>query len=86
MAYKVTAHLPGTVELSRRTTKDTLTVGVEQDGQLLGTLVIAHGTIEWWPNGKRSKAHRAGWGQFAKICEDYIPRRDSVRQSKKPRK
>jgi hypothetical protein len=84
MAHKVIAHLPGTVELSRRTTKDTLTVWIEEDGETLGNLVIAHGTIEWWPKGKKKKARRASWGKFAQVCEEHISQRKSVRRSKKP--
>jgi hypothetical protein len=82
--YKVVAHLPATVELSRRATKDTLTVDVD-GGQNPGKLVIAQGSIEWWPGGNKVNAHRLKWDAFAAMIEN-IPERPSKKKSKAPKK
>jgi hypothetical protein len=83
--YEVIAHLPATVELSRRATKDTLTVDIS-GGKKPGKLVIARGTIEWWPEGNKVNVRRAAWDDFAAICEEHLRPRRSGKKSRRPKK
>jgi hypothetical protein len=83
--FKVVAHLPATVRLSRRTTKETITVEVS-GGTRPGKLVISQGTIEWWPGGQSVNIYRTHWQHFAEICEEHVPKRRSVSKSKRPKK
>lgn len=82
---KVVAHLPATVELSRRKAKGTITLEVRH-GRLLGLLVVSQSRIEWWPRRKAVNVHRADWKLFASICEKHIPKRRSEWNSKWPKR
>jgi hypothetical protein len=46
-----------------------LTFRVWSDDEVLGTLALSKGTIDWWP-GKAKKPIRLGWEQFARMMED----------------
>jgi hypothetical protein len=77
--YKITAHLPATVELTPRNTKDTITVDIE-GGKNPGKLVIAQGTVEWRPKGRKVNVYRGDWDLFATACEKGL---DKVHSPKK---
>jgi len=80
--YVVTAFLPSTVELSRRNTKDALTIKIE-GGDKPGTLVLNQGSVEWWPAGNSVNERRASWDKFAKMCEKHMREK---RDGKRPKK
>jgi hypothetical protein len=82
---KVVAHLPATVELSRRKTKDIITLEIHR-GEKVGHLVISKSRIEWWPRKKSVNVHRADWELFASVCEKHIPKRRSEWDSKWPKR
>jgi hypothetical protein len=75
---KIVAHLPSDVDLSRRTTKNSLQIDVQLEGLKEGSLHIARGSVEWWPHDKKVNAHRAGWRKFLELLET-MPRRRSKR-------
>ena len=77
--FKVIANLPASIELTKRTSQNALTVDVGVEDTKKGTLVIAQGTVEWWPGGNKVNAHQANWDKFAKLMEEHLPRKRSTR-------
>jgi hypothetical protein len=75
---KIVAHLPSSVELSRRTTQNSLRVDAKLHGYKEGSLYIAQGSVEWWPDYKKVNAHRHGWRGFIDLLET-MPNRRSQR-------
>ena len=76
---KIVASLPTAVELSRRTTQNSLKVDVKLEGYKQGSLHIAQGSVEWWPDYHSVNAYRANWSQFIDLLES-MPRRRSTRK------
>ena len=79
--FKVVAHLPSSVELTKRTTKNALKVDVKIGDSKEGTLCISQGTVEWWPDHNKVNAHRANWEKFVEVLES-LPRKRSKRKKK----
>lgn len=75
---KIIAHCPWSVELSKRSTQNSLKIDVELEGKKAGSLHIARGSVEWWPDYKKVNAHRGNWWQFVDLLES-LPRRRSRR-------
>jgi hypothetical protein len=69
---KVTAYLPTSVELSKRTSGNAMTVEVRSGDELLGTLYMGRGSVEWWPGGNKVKALRKDWREFATILDKHM--------------
>ena len=68
MAYDVALTIPKGIEVLH----SDLVIHARQDGELLGTLTISKGTIDWRPKNKR--AGKKGetnltWSQFADVME-----------------
>ena len=82
--FKVVAHLPASIELTKRTSKNALRVDVIIDDVKKGTLVIARGTVEWWPDQNSVNAHRGNWKKFAELIEQGLPQKRSARRRRKP--
>jgi len=76
---KIIAHLPATIELSRRTTQNSISFQVWRSGSKAGKLVIAQGSVEWWPDYHKVHAHRLSWGKFIALLEGEMPERRSKR-------
>jgi len=74
---KVVAHLPTAVELTRRTTQNSLRVTVKIANSMEGTLNIGQGTIEWWPDHNKVNAYRCNWERFAEMMESLPVKRSS---------
>jgi hypothetical protein len=81
MAQKseIIAHLPATIELARRTTQNSISFDVKRSGSKAGRLVIAQGSVEWWPDYNKINAHRMSWGRFIALVEAQMPERRSKR-------
>jgi hypothetical protein len=77
--FSVTTHLPYSVELSPRTTKNAVKFDIRKGKEKIGTLYISSGTVEWWPKSNKVNAWRGSWWTFAKILEDNFARRRSTR-------
>ena len=75
---KIVAHLPSSVELSKRTTQNSLRIDVQIDGKKKGSLHLGRGTVEWWRDYKKVNAHRMNWSQFVDLLET-LPRHRSIR-------
>jgi hypothetical protein len=76
---KIVASLPTAVELTRRTTQNSLRIDVKLEGSKEGSLHIAQGSVEWWPDYHSVNAHRANWSKFVALLES-MPRRRSTRK------
>ncbi len=76
---KIVAHLPESVELSERTTKNALIIDVILSGAKKGELHIAQGSIEWWPAYNDVNTHRLGWPKFIEMLEGTMPKRRGKR-------
>ena len=72
---KIVAHLPASVELTRRTTQNALRVDVNLKGSKQGSLHVSRGSVEWWPDYKKVNAHRVGWKKFVELLEEMPKRR-----------
>jgi hypothetical protein len=66
-ATQVTALLPYSVELTKLTSNNTLDVQVRSGDELLGTLKMGRGSVQWWPSGNKTHALRKSWRGFAEI-------------------
>lgn len=64
---KVTALLPYSVDLTKLRSNNTLDIQVRTGDELLGTLKMGRGSVQWWPRGNKVHALRKGWKQFAEM-------------------
>lgn len=64
---KVTALLPHSIDLTKLTSSNTLDIQVRSGEELLGTLKMGRGSVQWWPSGNKTHALRKNWRQFAEI-------------------
>lgn len=39
---------------------------------MLGTLVMGQGSVQWWPNGNKTKDFKKSWVQFADLLEKMM--------------
>jgi hypothetical protein len=69
---KVTAYLPYSVDLTKLKSGNTLDVQVRSGPELLGTLLLGRGSVQWWPRGNKTHALRKNWKQFAEILTRYM--------------
>jgi hypothetical protein len=70
----VTVHQAASVELTKRASSNSLAVEVRSGKNLLGTLVMGRGSVQWWPNGNKTNALKKSWKQFSKLLEDAMAR------------
>lgn len=66
-ATKVTALLPYSVDLTKLRSNNTLDVQVRSGEELLGTLKMGRGSVQWWPSGNKTHALRKNWRDFAEM-------------------
>jgi hypothetical protein len=76
---EIIAHLPSSVEISKRTAKNALKIDVKLAGSKQGTLHIAQGSVTWWPAYGKKKSYRRGWSKFIALLEAEMPRVRSTR-------
>jgi hypothetical protein len=77
--FTVVAHLPAAVDITKRTSQNSLTIEIKDGSTKIGTLVVGRGTVEWWPESNRVNAHRANWYNFAEIMTT-LPKKRSTRK------
>ena len=65
----VTVYQASSVELTKRGSSNSLKLEVRSDTELLGTLLMGLGSVQWWPNGNRKTALKRSWKQFVKLLE-----------------
>ena len=69
---KVTAFLPYSVDLTKLTSSNTLNVEVRSGDELLGTLLLGRGTVQWWPGGNKKYSLRKSWRAFAEMLSQQM--------------
>jgi len=63
------------VELSKRASSNSLEIEVRTGRDLLGTLFMGRGSVQWWPNGNKTNDFKRSWVQFAKLLEAEMAKR-----------
>jgi hypothetical protein len=71
-ATKVVAYLPASIELTKRNSANAMTVEVRRGDELLGTLYMGRGSVEWWPGGNKVNALKKKWEEFASILDKHM--------------
>ena len=69
---KVTASLPESIDLTKLKSGNSLNIEIRRGEELLGTLSMGRGSVEWWPGGNKTKRLLKRWSEFAKILADHM--------------
>jgi hypothetical protein len=69
---KVTAALPDAIDLTKLKSGNTLEIKIWRGEELLGTLSMGRGSVEWWPKGNKTNSFRKRWRAFAAILEEKM--------------
>ena len=69
---KVTAFMPHNVDLTKLKSDNALQIQVRRGKQLLGTLFMGRGSVEWWPSGNKINRLRKTWHQFACVLDEHM--------------
>ena len=69
---KVIVYQASSVELTRRGSSNSLKFEVRSGNELLGTLIMGLGSVQWWPNGNSTNDFKRTWKQFAKLLETQM--------------
>ena len=75
--FAVVAHLPAAVEITKRTSQNSLTIEIKDGSKKIGTLDVGRGTVEWWPESNKINAHRGNWYQFAEVMATLSQKRST---------
>ncbi|PYT28735.1 MAG: hypothetical protein DMG57_13935 [Acidobacteria bacterium] len=71
---RVTALLPYSIELTKLKSGNTLDVQVRAGDELLGTLKMGRGSVQWWPRGNRINMLWKSWHDFAEMLNRNMGR------------
>jgi len=71
---KVTAFLPYSVDLTKLSSSNTLDIQVRSGEELLGTLKMDRGSVQWWPKGNKTNSLHRNWKEFADLLTHHMPR------------
>ena len=69
---RVTAHLPNVVDLTRLKSGNTLDIEVRVGEDLIGTLLMGRGSVQWWPGGNKTNSLRRSWRNFAELLGSHM--------------
>ena len=69
---QVIANLPDSVELTKRNSKNSMTLEIRTGEVLLGTLVMGRGSVQWWPAGNSVHALKKSWKSFAAMLDEHM--------------
>lgn len=69
---KVRVQFPGYMDLTRRKSENSLAIEVRRGDELLGSLLMGRGSVEWWPKGNKIHSVKKGWSDFVKILEEQM--------------
>jgi hypothetical protein len=61
-----------TVELTKRNSSNSLEIHVRSGKELLGTLRMGRGSVEWWPKGNSTNSVKMNWKRFVAQLEREI--------------
>jgi hypothetical protein len=70
----VTVNQVSKVELTKRGSRNSLEVEVRSGSELLGTLVMGSGSVQWWPRGNKANKFQKNWKGFAALLDEAIRR------------
>ncbi len=65
MAYEVEFQAP-----TRKLGRADLVFKVRQDGDVLGTLKVSQGGVEWLKKNRHANTHKFNWKKFAAMLEE----------------
>jgi hypothetical protein len=65
----VTVYQASSVELTKRSSSNSLKLEVRTGKELLGTLIMGKGSVQWWPNGNSTNDFKRSWKDFARLLE-----------------
>jgi len=68
----VTAQIPSTVDLTKLKSKNALQIEIRRGDELLGTLSMGRGSVEWWPRGNKINILRKRWRAFADMLDEHM--------------
>jgi len=60
------------MDISKRNSENSLEIEVRRGDELLGSLLLGRGSVEWWPKGNKVHSVQKAWGDFAKILEEHM--------------
>jgi hypothetical protein len=69
---RVVAFMPATVELTKLKSGNALQIEVRRGDELLGTLSMGRGSVEWWPKGNKINSFRKRWRAFAEVLDEHM--------------
>lgn len=69
---KVRVMFPGFMDLTKRKSENSLSIEVRRGDELLGSLLMGRGSVEWWPKGNKVNSVKKGWRAFVKILEEQM--------------
>jgi hypothetical protein len=64
---EVIAHLPVSVDLTKRNSAGDLRFTVKSGGSTVGTLIMGRGSVEWWKLDAKKATGRWSWLRFAEL-------------------
>jgi hypothetical protein len=68
----VVAQIPSSVELTKLKSKNALRIEIRRGEELLGTLSMGKGSVEWWPRGNKVNILRKRWRAFADMLDEHM--------------
>jgi hypothetical protein len=60
------------VDLTKLKSGNAIRIEVRRGEELLGTLSMGRGSVEWWPRGNRTNILRKRWRAFAELLDEYM--------------
>jgi len=60
------------VELTKRGSQNSLEIEVRRGVELLGTLFLGSGSVQWWPRGNKANKFQKSWEGFAALLDGAI--------------
>jgi hypothetical protein len=68
----VTVNQVSRVELTKRGSQNSLEIEVRRGDELLGTLFLGSGSVQWWPRGNKANKFEKSWKGFAALLDEAI--------------
>jgi hypothetical protein len=71
-ATSVTVNQVSKVELTKRGSQNSLEIEVRRGADLLATLFLGSGSVQWWPRGNKANKFQKSWQGFADLLDAAI--------------